>query len=936
MKKNSAFLTVPLKFLCRVVLLAIIGLSPLMLTAKSVPVEPQRVTLNLKNVTLAMLFDELKKQTTYKFFYNDTQVRDMKTFSVTASNETVESVLDRVFKDAKYTYQINGEQIVVVSKQKNIPALENIQLKGKVVDSQRNPLPGVTVTIKGTSIGTSTDSDGRYSLGIPSMQNIVLVFSFVGMESQEVSYNGQDSINITMIEQVENLQDVVITGIFKKSKDTYTGAARVVSAKELKEFKGRNLISTLANIDPAFNIIANNDQGSNPNRLPEIQIRGANSLPNVNELQDNTSAELNTPLIILDGFETTLQRMMDLDDNEVETITILKDGSATALYGSRGANGVVVITTREPEAGKLRFYYKGEMNIETPDLSDYHVLNSRDKLRLEELSGYYHTTTLGPEWEIQLKEYYNAVLGNIAKGVDTDWLSIPLHTGVGHRHNLRIEGGDPSFRYSLSLQYNLTDGVMKGSKRENFNGEINLSYKTETLIFSNRLSIGLNYSKESPYGAFSDYVKLNPYWEPYDEDGRVRQYFEPYNWGYWANSSGVNSEKGVPNPLYDATLNTYNKSNYVNITNNFSIEWTPIQELTIRGALGITGQNNEMDIFKPASHSSFASYTGDDIARKGSYQYGTGKDFSYDATLTLNFRKLLADKHLIYAGFNIELYESTSRLYTFNVEGFTDESLDFISMALQYEKEGKPSGTESKSRRVSFVGTANYSYDNRYFVDFGFSADGSSQFGSSKHFAPFYSFGLGWNIHNEQFFRNNPYLTRLKLRASYGVVGSQQFSSYQAMETYSYYVGDRYNIWMGAYQLALGNKNLEWQTTDKYNLGVETEFFNGRWNVDFDIYLQKTHSLLSSLELPYSNGFEEYTENIGGVENKGFELKTSVWLLRNTDKRLMWSVTGNLTHNKDKITKLSEAMKAANERLAMLFMRCHRWALTQVLEKKFS
>lgn len=214
------------------------------------------------------------------------------------------------------------------------------------------------------------------------------------------------------------------------------------------------------------------------------------------------------------------------------------------------------------------------------------------------------------------------------------------------------------------------------------------------------------------------------------------------------------------------------------------------------------------------------------------------------------------------------------------------------------------------------VGNVNYSYDNRYYIDFNVRTDGSSQFGSSKRFAPFYSVGLGWNIHNENFFLDNPYVNRLKLRASYGMSGSQQFSSYQAMETYSYYTGDRYNIWMGAYQMALGNKNLEWQTTDKYNIGVEGEFFNSCVSVTMDVYLEKTSSLLSSLELPYSNGFDSYTENIGAVENKGFELAASLWLLRDTERRVMWSVTGNLSYNKDKITKLSDAMKAANEKLA--------------------
>lgn len=883
--------------------------------------QQEKVNLDLKNVSMKMLFGEIQKQTALSFVFNTEQTKSLGRISVKAKNETVESVLQRVLAKTGLVYRFEGD-IIVIRQETEIEEekeeKKEITIVGKVVDEKKESMPGVTILLKGTSLGTATNVDGNYKLTIPPMKDFVLVFSFIGMQTQEVKYAGKDTINVTMVAQTESLQDVVVTGIFKKNRESYTGAVRTVTDKELRDFKGRNLISTLANIDPAFNMVASNDLGSNPNRLPEVRIRGAASLPNVGELQDNTSAELNTPLIILDGFETTLQRMMDLDDNEVSSITILKDGSATALYGSRGANGVIVITTREPEAGKLRLYYKGEMNIETPDLSDYHVLNSRDKLRLEELSGYYHTTADGPAVEIGLQEYYNAVLAQVERGVNTDWLAKPLRTGVGHRHNLKIEGGDPSFRYSLALQYNLTEGVMKDSKRENFNGEINLSYKHEHLIFRNRLSIGLNKAEESPYGVFSDYVKLNPYWEPYDEEGNVVRYFKPHNSSFWASMIGVDHIKGVTNPLYNATLNTYDKSDYTNITNNFSIEWVPIPELTFRGSIGIVGQTNGGDIFKPSTHSDFVSYTGEDVARKGSYQYRTGKDFKYEASFTANFRKLFAGKHLLYAGLNVELSEAKSHSYTFKVEGFSDESLDFLSMALQYEKDAKPTGSESKSRRVGFVGNVNYSYDNRYYADFAFRTDGSSQFGTSKRFAPFYSIGLGWNVHYESFLQDNPYISQLRLRASYGSTGSQQFSSYQAMETYSYYVGDRYNIWMGAYQLALGNKNLEWQTTDKYNIGLEAGLFNDRVNINLDFYLDKTSSLLSSLELPYSNGFDSYTENIGAVENRGFELKASVWMIRDTRRRLMWSVTGNLAHNKDKITKLSEAMKAANEKLALI------------------
>ena len=296
----------------------------------------------------------------------------------------------------------------------------------------------------------------------------VLVFSFVGMKTQEVYYKGEKELNVVMEEDVKQMDEVVVTGIFSKSKESYTGAVSVITEKELKSFGNQNILTTLRNIDPSFNILESNEWGSNPNRLPEVQIRGAANMPDVDQLQSDTKAELNTPLIIMDGFEITLERMMDLDDSEVETITLLKDASATAIYGSRGANGVIVITTKEPEPGKLRFSYTGSLNLEVPDLSDYDVLNAREKLDLELRSGYYDNVRA--EKEVALKQKYNEILQQVERGVNTYWLSKPLRVGIGHRHNIKLEGGDPSFRYSATAQYNDVAGVMKESFRRTFNG----------------------------------------------------------------------------------------------------------------------------------------------------------------------------------------------------------------------------------------------------------------------------------------------------------------------------------------------------------------------------------------------------------------------------------------------------------------------------------
>ena len=252
------------------------------------------------------------------------------------------------------------------------------------------PLPGVAVQVKGTTLGVTNNMEGEYYIMVKGVEKPTLVFSFVGMETQEVPFEkGKHRINVVLKEAKQMLDQVVVTGIFKKSKESYTGAVSVITEEELQMVGNKNLLVSVANIDPSFNMLVNNEFGSDPNHLPDIQIRGAANLPTLENLQDKTKVDINTPLIIMDGFEIDLQRLIDLNSYEVSSITLLKDGASTAIYGSRGANGVIVVTTKDPEAGKLKITYNGSLNIETPDLSDYNLLNARDKLELERKLGYY-------------------------------------------------------------------------------------------------------------------------------------------------------------------------------------------------------------------------------------------------------------------------------------------------------------------------------------------------------------------------------------------------------------------------------------------------------------------------------------------------------------------------------------------------------------------
>ena len=872
-------------------------LGMLSATAKTIAQE-QVISLNLKNVTYLELFNELHRQTGVRFLYSSDQLENLSRIDVVADRKKMREVLEDALKETSLTCVFEEDMVMLRERQQQ--QVSELVVKGLVTDTKKQPLPGVTVMIKGTSLGTVTDAEGHYVLTIPQRDELVLVFSFVGMNSREVTYKGEKELNVELEEKIAEMDEVVVTGIFQKSQASFTGSATTVTAKELQQFGNRNLLQSLHNIDPSINIIENNAFGSNPNRLPEVQIRGNSSIPNVDELKDQTRVDLNTPLIVLDGFETTLQKLIDINENEVETLTILKDASATAIYGSRGANGVIVITTKKPAMGQLRVSYKGDVNIEIPDLTGYDLLEAREKLELEKRVGLYSKpSNLDQDWRLQ--RYYSYLLDEVNSGVNTYWLSKPLQTSVGQRHALKVEGGDKSFRYSASLQWNDIRGVMKESYRKTFNGAIQLSYYWKNLKFSNNLMISAGKRQESPYGDFSEYAKMNPYWRTHDENGKILKRL--------GNSGEIDYDfrwSRLPvNPLYNATLNTYDRGNNTDITNNFMLEWKVLETLDLRGRFGITKNTDETRVFKPADHTDFADYSEDDMFRKGTYAYGISNSFSYEGSLNLAYHQSFG-KHLLVAGVDVNLREGRSRSSSFKAEGFTNENFDDISSALQYEKNGKPSGAESTVRSVGFTGNVNYTYDNRYFADLSGRMDGSSQFGSNKRFAPFWAVGIGWNMHNESFLKEVSWVNMLKLRFSVGTSGSQHFNAYQAIQTYRYFLDDKYYAWNGSSLIAMGNPDLKWQQKRDYNIGLDVKLWDNRITIGGDFYIAKTNDLISTLTLPAANGFTTYIENIGSLKNTGYELRLSAYVLRKD--QMSWSVSLAGIHNKNKIVEVSQAL----------------------------
>ena len=798
---------------------------------------------------------------------------------------------------------------IVTIFQKQLSGRERT-VKGYVRDEDGELLVGVPVCIGETRVCTVTDADGFYTFKIP-VEATTLKFSYVGLSNEDVQIaQGYSDVTRDVVMRGDTqIKEVVVNGYYSQAKNSFTGAAKTYDKEQLLTGSNQNILTALQNVDPSFVKIENNSMGSDPNSVPDFQIRGSGSNTG---MSDTYKGNPNMPIFIVDGFETSAEKVFDMDPYRVETITLLKDAAATAVYGSRAANGVVVITTTMPKTGKMEVSYNADVTFYIPDLSAYNLCTPEQKLELEKMAGLYDVSYRKMYSQDKTSDQlycdmsYNHRLRNILEGVNTDWLAQPLdQVAIGHKHSVRLEGGSDNFRYAMDLNYNNTPGVMKKSGRKRMGIGLELQYIYNNITFRDQLTYSNVTSNNTPYGSFSSYAMLNPYLRFKNEDGsyiyqvdiddRFQSYRDP-----------------VHNPLYNSTLNTIDQTAYNDMTNLFGIDWHILEGLRLKGNFSFTVQNTSNDIFKPGRHTDFATFTGDNFDRRGSSTASRGDVFNYDGSLVLSyFRQIGVHVLNANAGWNIQQHKSKE--FTVVAEGFPNDNLDYISFANQYQQAGAPSGDEYTSRLVGFLGNINYSFDERYLIDLSFREDASSRFGSDSRWAPFWSAGLGWNLHKEHFMKDAKWLNELKLRATYGLTGSQEYDPYQAITTYQYLTGQRYHYGVGAKLLAMGNEELTWQRTNEKNFGVDLALFKNRFELSYDYYIKTSKDVLTAVTLPPSLGFTTYMANLGEVENKGWELSARAVLLKSNTHKLHWSVFGSMIHNKNKLLKISNALRAYND-----------------------
>ena len=778
---------------------------------------------------------------------------------------------------------------------------------GRVIEKlSKEPMVGVTIRLDGHSTGVITDINGCYVLTLPEKGGLV-IYSYIGFETRKIKVTSRQKVDVQMVEATESIQEVIVTGYNSIQKESFTGNTTKIEKEDLLKVNPNNLISAIQTFDPSFRIQENLAAGSDPNSLPQFVLRGQTGIGETTLGQTSTSSisrevlsgNSNLPIFILDGFEVDVEKIYDLDMNSIHSINILKDAAATAMYGSRAANGVIVIERRAPEAGKFRVQYSGVLSAELPDLSSYNLMNAREKLETERLAGLYDSNT--PEIAPYTNGYYQR-LNNVLTGVDTYWLSQGLRTALNHKHSVFIDGGENDVRWGVELGFRGTEGVMKHSSRKNANAAFYVDYRIGGLQIKNKVTYTYNKSTDVPFNSFSDYSHLLPYMRLYDENGDYVRRLEKFD-----GASGTQV-----NPLYEINFyNSFDHSGYDEVTDDLSLNWRITDGLRLRGQFSVLMRNSTGDLYKDPASASYSASTGN---INGEKTESTQKRTVIDGSLSLMYNNTFKGHNLnICLSSNMRQTQSTASETRYR--GFPGG--DLVSSNYAAEVYGKPSSSDNTTRLVGALLTSNYTYNNIYLADLTGRIDGSSEFGSDKRWSMFWSTGAGINIHNYDFMKSNELFSMLKFRASYGLTGKTNFSLYSAKDMYQLQTDSWYPTGYGVFLYQMGNPNLKWERKYSLDYGVEIGLWHDKIYLKASAYDERTIDLITDYTIPSSTGFTSYKENMGKVKNTGVELELRARLY--SDRNWLFQLYGSFARNKNTIIEISQAMRDYNKRVEELF-----------------
>lgn len=838
----------------------------------------RKITLNLNNREIKFILSRIEKQSSVRFTYNAKSIMADKRVSIHVNERKLESVLKEIL-GARVTYELVGSEIVLsemvteeAAGEEFTPDEQAIQVQGKVTDENGQPVPGVNIVEKGTVNGTATDSNGKYSLMVQS-NDAVLVFSFIGYETREVTVGQQTIIDISLSADIQTLSEVVVVGYGETKKSDLTGAVASVPVEDIKKMPLTSIDQSLQGRAAGVQITQNS---ASPGGTTTIRIRGGNSIKGDNE-----------PLYVIDGVPfkndgassgSSFNVLSTLNPGDIESMTVLKDASSTAIYGSRGSNGVVIITTRRGKSGRPM------LSVE----SYYGVQTVRRKYPVMNASEYAQLVNDANTNEGKAAVYTADQVAAFGKG--TDWQDEILRSAPISNFQLSMSGGDDKTQYAMSGGYFKQEGIVVNSGFERASFRLNLDKKiNDRLKLGNSLTISRTVNNQSRTdGSLGSAglvtiaaLQYPPILPVRNSDG-----------SYLITDPALNFT--ADNPVALANDNK-NLTTAFRVFGNVFGEYEIIKGLTFKALLGVDAVLQKQDSYLPRS------------VQSGLAQGGVAYIGNSQAITWLN-ENLLTYNHDFNQIHNLNVLVGYTQQAN-RTESSSSSSRNFVNDDLGVSNLGAGSVPLTPSSSVgawglkSYLLRVNYTLKSKYLFTISSRADGSSRFGSNKRYGYFPSAAVAWKIKEELFMSNVSSIDDLKVRASYGLTGNQDgigdYPSYSLLSTQNYVLGNTLSTGIGPSQVA--NPDLSWETTAQADVGVDVVFLDSRISVTTDVYLKRTRDLLLDVVIPSSSGYSSAIKNLGQVENKGIEFSVST---RNIVKAFTWNTDLNFSINQNKVVDI--------------------------------
>lgn len=737
---------------------------------------------------------------------------------------------------------------------------QNISFSGRVTNTMREPLPGVSVKIKGTTTGAITDLYGKFSISYLS-KDAILVFSFVGMKTQEVKVTGNTTVNVIMEEETIGLQEVVAIGYGTMKKSDLTGSVASVKSDVINAIPVSTIVQSLQGRVAGVHITQNTGQ---PGSSLQVRIRGTNSIKGDN-----------SPLWIIDGFPGDPN---SISSSDIESIDVLKDASATAIYGSRGANGVIIVTTKRGKAGQTKVDYEGS----------YSLQSLQKKLPLMNAEEYMIFNNIQQKNDVGKEYFTKEQIQNAGKG--TDWQDLMFRTAPMNDHSINVSGGNEKTRFYFGGNYLSQEGILNNnggyqrySVRANVNHDISKMFSLSYNILLTRTENdrkGTLYGEYGEWGIFRTILDAPPTFSPYNADGT------------YANSKALYPFIG--DNQYNVLMfvnETTNKLRTNSVMANISLEFKPIKNLSVKMSGNVSNNDNREDYYQTTRY----------ISSSGNAQITSTQGLSLNSDNIISYHTMIKNNHDISVTGAVTYEESSVTSFGTSGSGFISDLYETHNIGAAATVR-PPSSSYMKWSLFSYLGRLNYSYKNKYLLTASFRSDGSSRYSEGNKWGYFPSGALAWRISEEGFLNDVPFLSNLKLRAGYGETGSTAISPYSTMSLlytgkvvlnkadYTYFAPS--TTYPG---------NLKWETTTQTDIGIDAGFFNNRLTITGDYYIKNTRDLLNDVQMPASSGYNSTIKNIGEIQNKGFEFQVDANIL---NSKLKWDVSANISFNRNKVVKL--------------------------------